>query len=174
MLEIYPVNLTYASIFYYLKLVYIAFSPINTGVIMKEFISWQKYCDDTIKLASLIEKTGRNFKSIIVITRGGLFPASILSARLGIKLIDTYCISSYSERKLGTINELKKPNIDLTDALFIDDLSDSGNTIRYVKSVYPEAFIACVYVKQKGKSFPDLYVQEYTDDTWIVQPWEVD
>lgn len=52
---------------------------------MKEFISFETYANDAIKLADMIKKTGRTFKSIIVITRGGLFPAAILSAQLNIK-----------------------------------------------------------------------------------------
>ena len=120
---------------------------------MKEFISFDTYAKDAIKLADMIKKTGRTFRSIIVITRGGLFPATILSAQLNIKKIDTYCLASYANKIGGEIQELKKPVIDTEDALFVDDLSDSGNTARYVKSVFPDAFFACVYVKEKGKEF---------------------
>ena len=141
---------------------------------MKEFISFDTYAKDAIKLADMIKKTGRTFRSIIVITRGGLFPATILSAQLNIKKIDTYCLASYANKIGGQIQELKKPVIDTEDALFVDDLSDSGNTARYVKSVFPDAFFACVYVKEKGKEFPDLYVKEYPQNTWIIQPWEID
>lgn len=141
---------------------------------MKEFISFDTYAKDAIKLADMIKKTGRTFRSIIVITRGGLFPATILSAQLNIKKIDTYCLASYANKIGGEIQELKKPIIDTEDALFVDDLSDSGNTARYVKSVFPDAFFACVYVKEKGKEFPDLYVKEFPQDTWIIQPWEID
>ena len=141
---------------------------------MKEFISFETYANDAIKLADMIKKTGRTFKSIIVITRGGLFPATILSAQLNIKKIDTFCLASYSNKVGGEIQELKKPVIDLKDALFVDDLSDSGNTARYVKHVYPDAFFGCVYVKEKGKDYPDLYVKEFPQDTWLVQPWEID
>lgn len=132
---------------------------------MKEFISFDTYAKDAIKLADMIKKTGRTFRSIIVITRGGLFPATILSAQLNIKKIDTYCLASYANKIGGEIQELKKPIIDTEDALFVDDLSDSGNTARYVKSVFPDAFFACVYVKEKGKEFPDLYVKEFPQDT---------
>ena len=141
---------------------------------MKEFISFDTYAKDPIKLADMIKKTGRTFRSIIVITRGGLFPATILSAQLNIKKIDTYCLASYANKIGGEIQELKKPVIDTEDALFVDDLSDSGNTARYVKSVFPDAFFACVYVKEKGKEIPDLYVKEYPQNTWIIQPWEID
>ena len=141
---------------------------------MKEFISFDTYAKDAIKLADMIKKTGRTFRSIIVITRGGLFPATILSAQLNIKKIDTYCLASYANKIGGEIQELKKPVIDTEDALFVDDLSDSGNTARYVKSVYPDAFFACVYVKEKRKEFPDLYVKEFPQDTWLIQPWEID
>ena len=141
---------------------------------MKEFISFDTYAKDAIKLADMIKKTGRTFRSIIVITRGGLFPATILSAQLNIKKIDTYCLASYANKIGGEIQELKKPVIDTEAALFVDELSDSGNTARYVKSVFPDAFFACVYVKEKGKEFPDLYVKEYPQNTWIIQPWEID
>ena len=70
---------------------------------MKEFISFETYANDAIKLADMIKKTGRTFKSIIVITRGGLFPAAILSAQLNIKKIDTFCLASYSNKVGGEI-----------------------------------------------------------------------
>lgn len=84
---------------------------------MKEFISFDTYAKDAIKLADMIKKTGRTFRSIIVITRGGLFPATILSAQLNIKKIDTYCLASYANKIGGEIQELKKPVIDTEDAL---------------------------------------------------------
>ena len=122
---------------------------------MKEFISFETYANDAIKLSYMIKNT-------------------ILSAQLNIKKIDTFCLASYANKVGGEIQELKKPVIDLKDALFVDDLSDSGNTARYVKHVYPDAFFACVYVKEEGKDYPDLYVKEFLQDTWLVQPWEID
>ncbi|MGN0915606.1 MAG: xanthine phosphoribosyltransferase [Succinivibrio sp.] len=141
---------------------------------MKIYISYDEYAKDAVKLADAIKKSGRTFKSITVITRGGLFPASILSAQLGIKLIDTYCISSYSERQIDRITVLKEPSLDTENTLFVDDLSDSGNTASFIKNKYPDAFLVCVYVKPKGKNVPDFYVREYNQDDWIVQPWETD
>lgn len=141
---------------------------------MKEFISWEQYAKDTLVLADKLKKCGRSFDSIIVVTRGGLFVASIISAELNLKHIDTFCLSSYSNHELNEIRELKAPVIDVKNALFLDDLSDSGNTARYVKEKYKDCFFACVYVKPKGKNAPDLYVKEYSQDTWIVQPWEID
>lgn len=68
---------------------------------------------------------------------------------------------------------LKKPEIDLTNTLIIDDLSDTGNTARVIKELFPNSFYCCVYVKPKGAVYPDEFVREYPQDTWIVQPWDV-
>lgn len=137
----------------------------------KVYISWVNYQKDVRSLAKRIRD--RNITSIIAVTRGGLFPAAILSTELGIRLVDTLCLSSYVHDRQGEMTILKKPEIDLTNTLIIDDLSDTGNTARVIKELFPNSFYCCVYVKPKGAVYSDEFVREYPQDTWIVQPWDV-
>ena len=39
---------------------------------------------------------------IIAITRGGLVPAAIVARELDLRLVDTICVASYDDAKLGT------------------------------------------------------------------------
>lgn len=72
----------------------------------------------------------------------------------------------------GQIDVLKGLDGDGTGLLVIDDLVDSGETARLVKSMLPKAHIATVYAKPAGLSVVDTYVTQVSQDTWIVFPWD--
>ena len=139
-------------------------------------ISWDEFAKDTSKLAEKLKKQKTSWKGIIAITRGGLVPANILAMKLGIRLVDTICISSYDNRNQGSMNILKKPMIDDDGKgwLVIDDMIDSGNTIRYTRGIYPKADYAVVYAKPDGKDCVDVYLRDIDQSTWIEFPWEED
>lgn len=117
----------------------------------------------------------RNWTGILAITRGGLVPAGLLAESLNIRRIETINIQSYDkEKKRGAITFLNVPDIKNAGEnwLIIDDLVDSGETIKAVRKLFPNAVYAVLYAKPKGLSTVDHYVREVGQDTWIVFPWE--
>ena len=62
---------------------------------------------------------------------------------------------------------------DGNDILIIDDLVDTGKTLKIVKEIYPKAHFATVYAKPKGKEMVDTYITEVSQDTWIFFPWDM-
>ena len=140
-------------------------------------LSWDEFAKDTSILADKLKSYNKIWKGLIAITRGGLVPATILANKLGIRLVDTICISSYDNRNQRSMNILKKPSViddggDGEGWLIIDDLVDSGNTIKYAGELYPKAHYAVVYAKPDGKSIIDTYVRDINQSTWIEFPWE--
>ena len=127
------------------------------------------------------------FKGIVAITRGGLVPAAIIARELDVRLIDTVCITSYSEEdgdggtagvhKPGDLKLLKgdtgKIWGDGTGWLIIDDLVDTGRTAKYVREMLPKAHFATVYAKPAGRPLVDTFVTEVSQDTWIYFPWDM-
>src|SRR6185312_13196752 len=69
-------------------------------------VSWDQFHRDSRALAWRISGAG-SFEAIVCITRGGLVPAAIVARELGIKLIETVCVSSYTGTNQGDLKVLK-------------------------------------------------------------------
>jgi adenine/guanine phosphoribosyltransferase-like PRPP-binding protein len=134
-------------------------------------ISWEQLHRDSKALAwRLVDM--KAWKGIVAITRGGLVPASIIARELEIRLVDTICISSYDYQQQGEAKILKTPQADSEDWLLIDDLVDTGKTARIVRKLHPKAHFATVYAKPAGRPVVDTFVTEFSQDTWILFPWD--
>lgn len=126
----------------------------------------------------------RPFEGIVAITRGGLVPAAIVARELEIRMIDTICSVSYrdnavekiEERARGDVEIIKPPTMTDTGAgwLIVDDLVDTGETAKVVRSLLPEAHFATVYAKPAGRPMVDTFVTEVSQDTWIYFPWDLE
>ena len=49
--------------------------------------------------------------------------------------------------------------------LVVDDLADTGATVKLVRAVLPKAHVATVYAKPLGRPFVDSYITEVSQDT---------
>ena len=120
------------------------------------------------------------FDAIVCITRGGLVPAAIVARELGIKLIETICVSSYTHTSQGELTVLKDVAASVVgrgggqggSVLIVDDLVDTGKTARVVRGVLPRAHLATVYAKPMGRPLVDTFITEVSQDTWIYFPWD--
>jgi xanthine phosphoribosyltransferase len=141
----------------------------------KEFlITWEQMHRDAKALAwRLIDKGP--WKGIVAITRGGMVPACIIARELDVRLIETYCISSYDHDNQRSANILKGPEAagDGEGWLVIDDLVDSGNTFKIARENLPKAHFAAIYGKEIGIPTVDTFVTEVSQDTWIHFPWDM-
>jgi len=136
-------------------------------------ISWEQLHRDSKALAwRLVDM--KAWQGIVAITRGGLVPASIIARELEIRLVDTICISSYDYQQQGEGTVLKSPETDSEGWLLIDDLVDTGNTARVVRSLLPKAHFATVYAKPAGRPAVDTFITEVSQDTWILFPWDTE
>jgi len=150
-------------------------------------VSWEELHRTAKALAWRLIAIGP-FKGIVAITRGGLVPAAIIARELDVRLIDTVCITSYSEEdradgtagvhQPGELRLLKgdaaKMWGDGTGWLIIDDLVDTGRTAKYVRELMPKAHFATVYAKPAGRPLVDTFVTEVSQDTWIYFPWDIE
>jgi xanthine phosphoribosyltransferase len=137
-------------------------------------VSWDQFHRDARALAWRLADS-EPFDAIVGIARGGLVPAAIVARELGIRLIDTVCVTSYEYTKQGEISLLKKPGGELANGkrlLIVDDLVDTGNTARLVRALLPEAHFATVYAKPMGRPMVDTFITEVSQDTWIYFPWD--
>lgn len=137
-------------------------------------ISWQELHWDTKELARRLLTTGKQFRRLIVVTRGGLVPAAVIARELDLRHIDTVCIASYDGQVQGATRVLKSVSGDGAGDLVIDDLVDSGSTMREIREMLPQAHLATVYAKAPGIPTVDTYVRSFDAHTWLLLPWDAE
>ncbi len=136
-------------------------------------VSWDQLHRDSRALAWRLSGKG-DWRGVIAVTRGGLVPAAIVSRELDIRLVDTVCVSSYDHQDQGTVTILKRVSGDGEGMLMVDDLVDTGATMRTLRAMLPKAHVATVYAKPDGQPQVDTYITEVSQDTWIHFPWDLE
>ena len=139
-------------------------------------VSWDMFHRDSRALAWRLAELGP-FTAIVGVTRGGLVPAAIVARELGIRVIETVCVASYTHTAQGEVHVLKRVADEVAGprgrgVLIVDDLVDTGQTARVVRDMLPEAHFATVYAKPMGRPLVDTYITEVSQDTWIFFPWD--
>lgn len=135
-------------------------------------VTWDQLHRDAKALAWRLLEKGP-FTKIVGIARGGLVPAAIIARELDIRLVDTVCIATYQKREqTGGEEVLKGIEGDGEGLLVVDDLVDTGNTGKIVRSMLPKAHFATLYSKPAGRPLVDTYITEVSQDTWILFPWD--
>jgi len=145
-------------------------------------VSWEELHRDTRALVGHLMELERSkrdgWKGMIAITRGGLVPAAIVAREMEIRLVDTVCIASYQGDGGETQGALKiLKSIDhIGDGegwLVVDDLVDTGETLKAIRDMVPKAHFATVYNKPAGQPLVDSSVIGVSQDTWILFPWDL-
>lgn len=121
----------------------------------KEYLSWEEFDEGCKELVKQIKKSKLSFQMIYTLPRGGLPIATTLAHLLDIQIVTT--IKSEAEKQWGV--------------LFVDDVSDTGDTILNNYPQHCNCKIATLHYKPKSRVKPDFYVWE--TDKWITYPWEV-
>lgn len=141
-------------------------------------VSWDQFHRDARALAWRLASAGP-FEAMVCVTRGGLVPAAIVARELGVRLIETVCITSYLGANQGDLTVLKgvcEPVKALdrgaARVLIVDDLVDTGRTAKIVREMLPSAHFATVYAKPMGRPLVDTFITEVSQDTWIYFPWD--
>jgi xanthine phosphoribosyltransferase len=142
-------------------------------------VSWDQFHRDSRALAWRLAGAGP-FAAIVCVTRGGLVPAAIVARELGIRIIETVCVTSYDDTKQGPLHILKRVAADVValdggegkGVLIVDDLVDTGKTARIVRDMLPASHFATVYAKPMGRPMVDTFITEVSQDTWIYFPWD--
>jgi len=129
----------------------------------KLFMTWKgvDFCLQTIKSKAL------PFKYVVGIERGGLILALIMSVLLGIPW------GSYSPKKRKIrINGVRTFKDE--DVLLIDDIEDSGETLRMFWRKYPKIINTAVMLKRRScLNLARAEAAWVETGHWIVFPWEV-
>ena len=124
----------------------------------KIFLSWNDIEALVDNLAEQINKMDKKPFYIYGVPRGGAIPAVWLSHKTG---IDYYQLNSAQISKTA----------DLSHILIVDDICDSGETIKKLKENFPKCQTATLYYKETAIDKPNIY-GEIVGEEWLVFPWE--
>jgi xanthine phosphoribosyltransferase len=137
-------------------------------------ISWDQVQLDSALLAKKLAAKGQ-WQGIVAVARGGLVPAALVARALDIRTIETVSAAAYDGERIGEPELLKFPSAagDGTGWLLIDDLVDTGTTMRMVRGILPKAYVGVLYAKPVGSPLADVFVREFPQESWIDFPWEM-
>ena len=125
--------------------------------VKKVYVEWEDLERDIDKIVSQVKEVDY----VVGIPRGGLIIAVMVSHRLGIKHMTVDHLEKLEEFNL---------DIDKKRILIVDDISDSGQTLkRYKKEGYTTATLD---VRNSTVTIPDFYSNWIENADWIVYPWE--
>lgn len=147
------------------------------GIKMSEkyVVTWDMFQMHARKLSERLLPASQ-WKGIIAVSRGGLFPAAVLARELSIRHVETVCIASYHDHnnqgELQVLHAAQVPNGG-EGFIIVDDLVDTGNTARAIREMYPNAKFVTVFAKPAGAELVDDYVIDIPQNTWIEQPWDL-
>ena len=141
----------------------------------KYVVTWDMFQMHARKLSERLLPASQ-WKGIIAVSRGGLFPAAVLARELSIRHVETVCIASYHDHnnqgELQVLHAAQVPNGG-EGFIIVDDLVDTGNTARAIREMYPNAKFVTVFAKPAGAELVDDYVIDIPQNTWIEQPWDL-
>lgn len=149
------------------------------------WVNWHEYHEAILGLARVVYDSGWNFDQVLCLARGGLRPGDIFSRIFGVPLA-ILSVSSYREEagRVQGILDIAQHIIMTGEALsgrvlLIDDLVDSGVTLRSVQNHLKEKFLtvtevksAVIWCKACTSVRPDFHFQYLPTNPWIHQPFE--
>jgi len=143
----------------------------------KTFISWEEIQTLSDILADKIKATSSDLGrvTLVAVSRGGLVPAQIIAYKLNIRDIRVMKLISYnSDNVRGETKDISTDRLfDGADVYFIDDLADSGETIRYIRSRFPASHLCTLMMKTCCMEMPEFCAKSnVAAESWLVFPWD--
>jgi xanthine phosphoribosyltransferase len=138
-------------------------------------VTWDQLHRDARALAWRVMAL-RPLRGIVAIARGGLIPAAIVARELDVRVIESVSVVTYDEEEIGRPHVTKPPTAagDGEGFLVVDDLVDTGTTVRQVRGLLPRAHYCAIYAKPAGRDTIDSFITEVSQDTWILFPWDTE
>jgi len=146
---------------------------------IREHLSWDGFGEAARDLARRILDDGFVPEVVVAIARGGLLPAGAISYGLGAKNCGALNVEFYTG--IGTVldaPEVLPPELDMAyldgrRVLLVDDVADSGRTLRLavdlLKAKGADVRSVTIYTKPTTIIEPDYFWK--ATDLWIDFPW---
>jgi uncharacterized protein len=145
----------------------------------REILTWAAFGDASTELATSIARSGYRPEIILGIARGGLLPAAAMAYALEVKNVFMMSVEFYTgvDQRLD-FPVMLPPLLDAVDIkgaqlLVVDDVADTGGTLKLVKEFCAEhvADVRCAVLFEKPRSLVKCeYVWKRTE-RWVNFPW---
>lgn len=138
----------------------------------KFYVSWENLHREARRL-SRRQLPASQWKGILAVSRGGLVPAAIMARELGIRFVDTICISSYEHDNQSDLNVLKRIDGDgegfrslMIWLIWQHSAPVTRNALQKQNwSLYLPSRKVNIWLMTSEVAIPQ--------DTWIEQPWDM-
>lgn len=146
----------------------------------KRYLSWG---DVEVLVDRLVDQLPTEYDHLLVVTRGGMIPAALVSQIMDMRDILVAAVMFYSgpDRRLSEPLFLQFPPDPLIAGkriLVVDDVWDSGCTsmavVDRLQRAGADAEVAVLHYKPERSTYPDHRPNYYVEETedWIVYPWQ--
>ena len=152
----------------------------------KTYIKWDEFHKDCDKVAINIASNNPSPDYMICLSRGGVVPGRIMAEIVKPKRFLVLGVKLFEGMERGNNVQITQDISELTETdrhdrvLIVDDISDKGTTLRYAYSYLFKATggahltTACPYIKNGTSLVPTYYSRSFSDDEWVVFPFEKD
>ena len=144
---------------------------------MKQYYGYENFRDDTNKLIQKVKKFEP--EAILAIARGGYTLSHAMAEGLDIRDVQSIRTELYDkECKRDNLTLFGECSFDVKRVLVVDDIADSGETLRfimeYLQKNFPEIEYksATLFYKKTSCYEPDFWINEA--NAWIEFFWEKD
>lgn len=120
-------------------------------------------------------------KAIMFVTRGGMIPGAMLANSLGVRKMLMVSAESYGDDNkqkqmrmlLPSKEDTKEFDVEQGGGLIIiDDLVDTGDTMRALRKFWPKATYVVLLAKPRGEDAIHFAPLACPQETWVQFPWE--
>lgn len=152
-----------------------------------KIVDWEQISKSIDKICKDMIMSDVQIDSVVGLSRGGLIPAVMIANQLGVREVYSYGIKSYSNQTRGDIDtyqHVHTDNIKGDNIVVVDDISDRGDTMGYVKRQlcstntkpwrHKNIHTCTLCIKEHSDFMPTWYDFTLKSDEWIIFPWEID
>lgn len=148
-------------------------------------LSWEDIQTLVDKVCAEIILSDINITCIVGLSRGGLVPAVMIANQLDIREIYSYGLKSYNDENspesIKTYQYFHPEYLHGQDILVVDDISDRGESLGYIKSRYESnpmhklnIHTCTLTIKEHTDFIPTWFGSETPNNCWVMFPWETD
>lgn len=141
--------------------------------------SWDQVYEMLVKLALLVKSSGFRPEVIVGVSRGGWPPARVMSDLLANPNLANMRVVFYKDiglrNRRPVITQAVTSDVRGKRVLVVDDVSDSGHSLRVVSNHLRgkgagNVKVCTLYVKPHSIFVPDYYARKTRK--WVIFPWE--
>ena len=142
--------------------------------------SYEEIEERCLEISKKIKEDNYEVDYILGISVGGLYPSVLFARLFDTKNISSISVYSYNGKTREDIKIINIPDKSLLigkNVLIVDDISDSGATIKFVSELLVKEYsvksvkTATIFInKINCKFYPDYSYEEV--DKWIDFPWD--